>query len=123
MKPKQGQKLFRESRFERDSIDEESRTVELAFSSEAPVERAFGLEILDHSESSIRFGRIADGGAVLVGHNPDDHVGVVESVAVGDDKVARATVRFGRSGRASEVFQDVVDGIRSKVSVGYVVTS
>jgi HK97 family phage major capsid protein len=33
--------------------------------------------------------------------------------------VLRAKVRFGRSALAQEVFQDVVDGIRSNVSVGY----
>jgi HK97 family phage major capsid protein len=121
MKPKTGEKIYREARLNKRAIDEEARTVELAFSSEEPVERAFGFEILDHTESSIRLGRIADGGAVLVDHDLTDHVGVVESVLVGEDRVARATVRFGRGARASEVFQDVIDGIRTKVSVGYVV--
>jgi hypothetical protein len=35
------------------------------------------------------------------------------------DKVGRATVRFGSSARATEVFNDVRDGILSSVSVGY----
>ena len=34
-------------------IDEERRTVRIAISSEEPVERNFGAEILDHSEGSI----------------------------------------------------------------------
>ena len=38
----------------RDAINEEARTVELSFSSEAPVSRWFGEEILDHSPASIR---------------------------------------------------------------------
>ncbi|QTP60921.1 phage major capsid protein [Billgrantia antri] len=101
------------------TIDEEKRTVELAFSSEAEVERWFGIEVLDHGEGAMRTDRLADGGAVLVNHDWDDHVGVVESVTVGADRRGRAVVRFGRSARASEVWQDVVDGIRRHVSVGY----
>ncbi|MCP4858351.1 MAG: phage major capsid protein, partial [Fuerstiella sp.] len=34
-------------------------------------------------------------------------------------RVGRAVVRFGRSKRASEIFNDVVDGIRKHSSVGY----
>lgn len=101
------------------AIDQEKRTVELAFSSEAEVERWFGVEVLDHSSSAMRTDRLTDGGAVLVNHDWDDHVGVVESVTIGADRRGRATVRFGRGARASEVWQDVVDGIRRHVSVGY----
>lgn len=101
------------------AIDEEKRTVELAFSSEAEVERWFGIEVLDHSPGAMRTERLADGGAVMVNHDWDDHVGVVESVTVGDDRRGRAVVRFGRGARASEVWQDVVDRIRRHVSVGY----
>jgi len=59
------------------------------------------------------------GAPLLVGHNCDDQVGVVESVEIGDDRVGRAVVRFGRSKRANEIFNDVTDGIRKFISVGY----
>ncbi|KAA0014424.1 phage major capsid protein [Billgrantia pellis] len=101
------------------ALDEEKRTVELAFSSEAEVERWFGIEVLDHSEGAMRTERLEGGAAVLVNHDWDDQVGVVESVTVGADRRGRAVVRFGRGARASEVWQDVVDGIRRLVSVGY----
>ena len=104
-----------------DKIDVEARTVEVAFSSETPYERYYGYEILDHDSKSIRLGRLLDGGPVLVDHNSADHVGVIESVQVGGDKVGRAKLRFGKSARASEIFQDVVDGIRKSISVGYIV--
>jgi len=103
----------------RDAIDEEARTVELAFSSESPVQRWFGDEILDHDPKSIRLGRLNDGGPVLVDHDGTDHVGVVESVVISGDRVGRAKVRFGKSARADEIWQDVKDGIRKSVSVGY----
>jgi len=100
-------------------IDEERRTIELAFSSENPVFRWYGIEILDHSKGSVRLGRMENGGDVLVDHDAADHVGVVESVSIDSDKIGRATVRLGRSARADEIFNDVIDGIRSKISVGY----
>lgn len=103
------------------ALDTEARTVELAFSSEEPCERWWGVEVLDHSPTSIRLGRLQAGGAVLMDHDTRDQVGVVESVRIDADRVARAVVRFGRSVRASEVFQDVIDGIRRNVSVGYMV--
>jgi len=33
--------------------------------------------------------------------------------------VGRAKVRFGQSARAIEIFNDIKDGIRTKISVGY----
>lgn len=113
------QPLFRTAVIKREHINEEARTVELAFSSEAPVERYFGLEVLDHSPKSVRLGRLSEGGAVLVDHDPRDHVGVVESVSIDADRRGRAVVRFGKSARAEEVYQDVIDGIRKSISVGY----
>lgn len=105
----------------RDSVEEESRTVEIAFSSEEPVERHFGAEILDHKPESIRLGRLNNSGPVLVNHDLSDQVGVIESARVDSDKTGRASIRFGRSDRASEIFQDVQDGIRTQISVGYAI--
>lgn len=101
------------------SHDVEKRTVELAFSSETPVRQWFGYEILDHSPGAISMERMNNGAALLVDHNWSDQVGVVESVTIGADRKGRAVVRFGRSARAQEIFQDVIDGIRTLVSVGY----
>ncbi len=100
-------------------IDEESRTVDLAFSSEAPVMRFFGEEVLSHDSGAMDTSRLNDGAALLVNHDWDDQIGVVESVEIGSDRRGRAKVRFGRGARASEIWQDVVDGIRRHVSVGY----
>jgi HK97 family phage major capsid protein len=101
------------------AIDEAARTVTLAFASETPVQRWWGNEILDLSPGAMDTDRLRSGGAVLMDHDVTDQVGVIESVQIGADRVARAVVRFGKSARASEVFQDVVDGIRQNVSVGY----
>lgn len=104
---------------DRKTIDKDARTVELAFSSETPVERDFGFEVLDHKRDSVRMERLTDGAPFLVGHDVDDQVGVIERASIDDDRIGRVTVRFGNSARANEIFQDIVDGIRRHVSVGY----
>lgn len=104
------------------AIDTQARTVELAFSSEEPYERWWGVEILDHAAGSVNLERLNDGRhPLLLNHETEDQIGVVESVTIGTDRVGRAVVRFGRSELAEEIFQDVQDGIRSLVSVGYMI--
>ena len=111
--------LHRSAKFDRAAVDQAARTVALSFSSEAPVERWFGAEILDHSASSVRMARLADAGPLLMDHDPECQVGVIEDVSLGQDRVGRALVRFGKSAGAEAAFQDVTDGIRQHVSVGY----
>lgn len=102
------------------SIDEKKRTVSIAVSSELAVARSFGNEILVHEAGAIDMAFLASGRApLLLDHDMEKQIGVIESVELSADKVLRAKVRFGRSALAQEVFQDVVDGIRSNVSVGY----
>lgn len=110
----------RSARFERASADEETRTVELAFSSEAPVERWWGVEILGHGPGEMDQDWIGSGTApLLMDHDARQQVGVVERVTLGEDRKARAVVRFSRSARGEEAWRDVADGIRANVSVGY----
>jgi len=102
-------------------IDEESRTVRIAVSSEEPVQRSFGMEILEHSESAIDLAFLNSGRApLLLDHDPEKQIGVIESATLdGDSRRLRAVVRFGRNGLAKEAFEDVTDGIRANISVGY----
>ena len=102
------------------NADKDSRTLDISFSSEAPVERSFGAEILDHKPESVRLGRLNNSAPVLFNHDIDQPVGVVESARI-EEKIGRASIRFGNSERANEVFQDVMDGILQNVSVGYAV--
>ena len=106
---------------DRAAIDETARTATLAFASETPYERWWGVEILDCTPSSMDQSRLRSGANLLCDHDTRDVVGVVESVEIGADRVARAVVRFGKSARAEEVWQDVRDGIRRNVSVGYMI--
>lgn len=107
--------------FNRESVDVEKRTVEVAFSSETPVWRWFGYEILEHSQEACDLSRLNDGAAVLFNHDWGRQIGVVERAWLDSDKKGRAIIRFGNSNLAQEKFQDVQDGILRHISVGYAV--
>jgi HK97 family phage major capsid protein len=122
MKTIKTNKLFRTAIIEIAKSDdtEGNREVALSFSSEEPYERWFGTEILDHGKSSVRMDWMKGGTApLLLDHDPEKQIGVVEIASIGSDRRGSATVRFGKSALAEEVFGDVCDGIRSNVSVGY----
>lgn len=118
---KPGTQLQRAFAIERALVNADARTVELAFSSEAPYARWWGIEVLDNTPAAVRLGRLSSAGPLLVEHDTRDQVGIVESVRIDADRVGRAVVRFGSSVRAQEVWQDVQDGIRRSVSVGYAI--
>jgi HK97 family phage major capsid protein len=102
-------------------LDEEKRRVRIGVSSEEPVERNFGMEVLSHSEGDVDMEFIASGRApLLLDHDMTKQIGVIEEYKLdAAKKRAVAIVRFGRSQLADEVFQDVKDGIRQNISVGY----
>src|SRR5678815_2066095 len=113
-------KLYRSAKFERASLDDTARTIELSFSSEEPVMRCLrvkgrgylrGQEILSHDEGACDLSRLNNGHPFLVNHNDRDLAGVIESARIQDGK-GRALIRFGRSARAEEIYQDCKDGIR-----------
>ena len=110
--------LTRFFNLDRNAVDEEARTVGLSFSSETPVERWFGMEVLSHDPKHVNLGRLNDGAPLLMDHNINDQIGRVESAMV-DGKRGQAVVRFSKSARGSEIFNDVMDGIRQNISVGY----
>lgn len=103
------------------AIDTNKRTVELAFSSEVEVNRWWGVEVLSHDPGAVVLTRLRDGAPLLLEHDRDDQIGVIESVSIDADRRGRAVVRFGKSAQAEEIFQDVQDKIRKHVSVGYII--
>ena len=102
-------------------VDEENRRVRIGVSSEEPVERSFGMEVLGHSPEDINMEFMESGRApLLLDHDMTKQIGVIEEFKL--DQTANRTiavVRFGRSALAEEVFRDVLDGIRMNISVGY----
>lgn len=100
-------------------VDVAARTVEVAFSSEAEVPRWFGIEVLSHDAEAVDMSRMNDGAAVLEFHNWEKQRGVVDSARIDSDRVGRAVVRLSRSPAGEELLQDIADGIKRHVSVGY----
>ena len=98
----------------------DDRTYEFPFSSENPVARYFGNEILSHEIKAADLSRLNDGAPLLFNHDVDRVIGVVETARI-DDKLKRgyARVRFSKNEFAQEVLADVRDGILRNVSFGY----
>jgi len=116
----EGGKYTRTEATEFRSIKE--RTFEFPFSSEYPVARYFGNEVLSHDEQAADLSRLNDGAPLLFNHNPDKVVGVVERAWVdGEKKRGYAKVRFSRNKFAQEVLDDVKDGILRGISFGYAI--
>lgn len=102
-------------------VDEETREVELSFSSEEPYARWWGVEILGHKSGEVDLSWMASGRApLLADHDARQQIGVVQRAWL-DSRGgrARAVVRFGRSPRAEQEIREVADGVRVNVSVGY----
>lgn len=98
----------------------EDRTFEFPFSSEYPVARYFGNEVLSHEADAADLSRLNDGAPLLFNHNPDKVVGVVERAWIdGVKKRGYVQVRFSRNSFAKEVMADVKDGVLRGVSFGY----
>jgi len=87
------------ARFEREaslSIREanaETRTVPASLSSEAPVARWFGMEVLSHEKDAVDLSRAAEGLPLLFGHSHDQPIGIVDNVRLKDGKL-RGLLRF-----------------------------
>lgn len=100
-------------------LDADARTLEISFSSQAPVDRWFGSEVLSHAPGAADLARLNDGAPLLFNHCMDDVLGVVERAWLGDDMRGHALVRFAKTPRADEVLGMVADGVLRNVSFMY----
>jgi HK97 family phage major capsid protein/HK97 family phage prohead protease len=102
------------------TVAEEKRTRPMSFSSEHVVNRWYGGEKLDHTPGAARMDFINSGRApLLMGHDMQRQVGVIDGATIGKDKIGRATARFGRSTAAEDAMANVDDRIATNTSVGY----
>jgi len=102
------------------TVSEDERTIEFPFSSEYPVARYFGNEILAHTGEAVDLARLSDGAPLLFNHDPARVIGVVERAWIdGKKKRGYVAVKFSRNAFAQEVLADVKDGVLRNVSVGY----
>jgi len=98
----------------------ESGPLRLSFpaSSEAPVERWFGTEVLSHQASAIRMERVATGAApLLFNHDWNDPIGMIDAGRIQGGRLWVDAHLFDTA-RAAEVAKMVEGGLRN-VSIGY----
>lgn len=107
--------------------DEDGREVyRIRLSTDTPLRRyVLGMgeveETLVHDERSADMGWLASGRApLLLEHDPGRQIGVIRSARLAEGSIL-ADVRFSRSAEAQAIKQDVDDGVRSAVSIGYVI--
>ncbi len=108
-----------------DVIDMENRRMRIGLTSETPVERSFGLEVLDHTPDGVDLEWANSGRMCLLdSHDPLRVAGVCESAELDEvNKRTVATVRFSESPLGQELWTDCVQNIRTSISCGYEITN
>ena len=104
-------------RMEEENGDDDNM-IRFSFSSEMPVDRAMGDEVLDHGDGSVRLDRLNNGAPLLFNHDSNQLVGVVERAYV-KDRRGYAEARYSSSAFAQQIKDDVRNGVIRNVSVGY----
>lgn len=107
------------------AINTESRTIDIAFCSEFPVERDIdGViynEILLCGSENVDLRRLNNNGAVLFNHNRDELIGAVVEARIDPDRVGRATLRI--SNTANDEWEMIQEGVLTHISIGYNINS
>lgn len=98
------------------------RTFRLSFSSEAPYDRWFGTEILDHSEGAVNMERLNSIGVLLFNHDRDVVIGKIERAWLENGR-GEAEITFDSDEESEKIFQKVKNKTLKGVSVGYLVDS
>jgi phage head maturation protease len=111
---------YRTEAMDRETVNIDTRSVDLSFSSESPVMRYFGKEILWHDPSSVDLSRLQNMGSVLLNHNPSVIVGRPDNIRL-DQRKGRAQIIFDKDQTGDMALAKVQSGSLRGVSVGYVV--
>lgn len=105
------------------TIDEpqaDSDQLEFSFSSETPVTRYFGDEVLDHDREAVDLTRLNGGAApLLLNHDPDRVLSIVERAWIDERRRGMARITWATNDLARQVRQDVEAGVMPNISVGY----
>jgi hypothetical protein len=111
------------------SVNAEKRTAELIFSTGAAVDRMDWYsgkryrEVLGMKPTNIRLDRLNAGAPLLDSHSAYAMSDILGTVEPGSARIeggkAIATVRFSKRDSVTPIWNDVMDGIMTAVSVGY----
>jgi HK97 family phage major capsid protein len=104
--------------------DTDATGLTFSFSSEAPVERWWGREVLLHDAESMDLARMNDGGPWLWNHNRDVVLGVAEKAWLGDDRRLYVKTKWSpnTTEKGTEEYKrrrDIETGIVRNVSFAY----
>lgn len=106
-------------------VEGSENTLVLSFASSAPYLREskkFGgkyNEVLEISEQAVDFTRLVDQRCpLLLNHDPEKQVGVVNRAWIENEKLY-CEVQFSEGGFSQQILDDVKQGIRRNVSIGY----
>ena len=111
------------------AIEENSRSFELSFSSEVPVDRWFGQEILSHDVEAVDMKRLNDVGVVLFSHGRDNNYGRMPIASIDEvwndtaERRLKAKITFDDDEDSEKVYKKVSKGMIKGVSFGYSVSS
>ena len=89
------------------------RTFRLSFSSEAPYDRWFGTEILDHSEGAVNLERLNSIGVILYNHDRDAVIGKVERAWLENGR-GEAEITFDSDEESEKIYQKVKRSLKGR---------
>lgn len=99
------------------SSEDDTKTIELSFSSEEPYQRWYDhTEVLDHK--GVQLDRLNEIGVVLYNHNRDKVIGKVKKAWVEDTR-GLAVIELDDDEFSAEIYKKVESGTLKGVSVGY----
>ena len=93
-----------------------SEPIEATLSTDTPVQMGESEEVLLHSPENIEFhtARLP----LLLNHDPAEQIGIVEGLRIMGNKLM-GKIRLASDDKAQEIYQDIKDGIRENLSIGY----
>jgi HK97 family phage major capsid protein/HK97 family phage prohead protease len=104
---------------ERSPFEETGDNTIFSFSSEYPVDRGWGVEILDHALSSVDLSRMATAN-LLLNHDRSIILGAIERVWIDSvQKKGYCKIRWSNRSEVQGYKEDVANGIIRNVSFGY----
>lgn len=120
-KPKPPEIRQRTESFAGAAPPDENRRMAASLSSEAPIRRLFGTEVLEHSDNAINMERAANGLPLLLNHDRENlPIGRVENISLDQDKKLRGDLVFSEAtDRAREAYELVRDGTLRDTSISY----
>lgn len=119
-KPKTGIQPERMLSYDIRAVKDEERRVSLSFSSEQPVSRWFGQEILAHDAGAVDLERLNNIGVSLWNHNRNYVLGRIENARLdASEQKTYADIVFDDDPEADRIYQKVKSGTLKGVSVGY----